>query len=245
MAGSTRFGRNHPPYSDTMTTNKLTCIADDLFCLDSSFAVWGCAGSLRMSVVRTPSGLVIYSPVALDANRIADIKALGHVRAIVAPNLYHHMFLRAAAVAFPDADIFVPSGLEDKIGPIQGAKTVADDGVPALPPELQHHTFTGHRIREISLFHTPSCTLITADLIYNYQSEHFAAEKLFFRLMRIYGRPGVPFYHRFAIEDKASVGQLINKVRSWPVRRIVPCHGRIIEGDSAGDVFVAAWKRFA
>ena len=49
---------------------------------------------------------------------IAAIRALGPVAAIVAPNLYHHLHLRDAIAAFPDARVFVPEGLAEKIGAI-------------------------------------------------------------------------------------------------------------------------------
>ena len=228
-----------------MPNTTLKQITAGLSCLDSHFTVWGCYGSVRMSVVGTSDDLVLYSPVALDAVHIAQIAELGRVRKIVAPNLYHHIFLRDAAAAFPNARVLVPQGLEAKIGPIHGAETMMAAVNLDLPVDLDHHVFSGHAIQETSLFHRPSGTLITADLLYNYHAEQFPAEKAFFCLMGIYGRPAVPFYHRFSIQDKSGVRQLIDKVRSWPIRRIVPCHGRIVERDDAGAVFAAAWERFA
>ena len=201
-----------------MLIGKLTPIATDLFCLDSTFTVWGCTGSTRMTVISTPAGLVLYSPVALDDAAITDIQAIGEVCTIIAPNLYHHMYLRAAIAAFPAARVLVPDGLAAKIGPIPGSHPITDKADPDLPNGLEHHVFSGHAIRETSLFHRPTGTLITADLLYNYQREGFTAEKVFFGLMGIYGRPGVPFYHRFAIEEKASVSRLIEQVRYWPGR---------------------------
>ena len=197
-----------------------------------------------MSVLGTSAGVVLYSPVALDAVRIAQIGEVGRVCTIIAPNLYHHKFLRKAVGAFPDARVLVPQGLEAKIGPIPRAETMTAGVNLELPADLDHHVFSGHAIRETSLFHRPSGTLITADLLYNYHAEQFPVEKALFSLVGIYGRPAVPFYHRFAIEDKSGVRRLIEKVRSWPVGRIVPCHGRIVERDDAGAVFAATWERF-
>ena len=228
-----------------MPRSALTQIAPGLSCLDSHFTVWGCKGSVRMSVLRTGDDLVLYSPVALDASQIAEITALGRVRTIIAPNLYHHKFLRHAAAIFPDARVLVPRGLTSKIGPIPRAETMSRSVDLGLPADLDAHIFSGHSIRETSLFHRPSGTLVTADLLYNYQAEQFPAEKAFFGLLGIYGRPAVPFYHRFAIEDKSQVRSLIDKVSSWPIRRVVPCHGRIVERDDAGAIFAAAWDRYA
>ena len=218
-------------------------IGPSLWCLDSHFKVWGCKGSTRMSVIGVADGLVLYSPVSLSKADIAHIESLGRVHTIIAPNLYHHMYLRAAAAAFPQARVLVPDGLERKIGPIPRAEITRSE--TGLSGDLDHHVFSGHALREICLFHRPSGSLITADLLYNFHAEQFAAEKAFFRVLGIYGRPGVPFYHRFAIENKAAVRQLIDMVRTWPVRRIVPCHGRIVEHPDAGDAFAALWEQFA
>lgn len=228
-----------------MQKSAMTQIAPGLFCLNSHFRVWGCNGNVRMTVTGKDDDLIVYSPVALAAAHIAQIAELGRVSTIIAPNLYHHMFLRDAAAAFPAARIIVPDGLEAKIGPIPRAETMTAGVNPGLPVEFDWHVFSGHAIRETILFHRPSQTLITADLLYNYHAEQFPAEKTFFSLMGIYGRPAVPFYHRFAIENKLAVRRLIDKVGSWPVRRVVPCHGRIVERDDAGAIFTAAWERFA
>jgi hypothetical protein len=64
-----------------------------------------------MSVVCGPEGLVLYSPVALEPEDRQALAAIAPVAAIVAPNLYHHRFLRAAAEAFPAARVIVPEGL--------------------------------------------------------------------------------------------------------------------------------------
>jgi hypothetical protein len=113
------------------------------------------------------------------------------------------------------------------------------------PDELDFHIFAGHKLRETVLFHRPTGTLVTADLLYNYQPEHFTAETLFFRMMGCYGAPSVAFYHRFAVEDKASVGALIDTVRRWQVRRIAMSHGRIINSEAGSEIFANAWARFA
>jgi hypothetical protein len=77
------------------------------------------------------------------------------------------------------------------------------------------------------------------------QTEHFAAEKLFFRMVGCYGAPSVAFYHRFTVEDNTSVGALIDTVWRWRVRRIVMSHGRIIDNEAGSEIFANAWARFA
>lgn len=196
-----------------------------------------------MTLMRTRSGLVIYSPVALAAAHIEQIHRLGSVAVIIAPNLFHHMFLRPYMAAFPAARVLVPNGLEANIGPVPGAEITIKDLDLDSNSEIAHHIFAGHRLHETALFHRPTATLITADLLYNFQPENFAAEKMFFRLIGSYGAPTVTFYHRFAVQDKAAVRVLMETVESWRARRIVMCHGRIIAADNAGEMFTSAWAR--
>lgn len=202
-------------------------------------------GSTRMTVVRGPNGVALYSPVALDSADVDAIAALGPVTALIAPNLFHHRYLVAATELFPQARVYVPQGLEEKIGPVPRAEQV-DRSQPAVLPEgIEAFLFDRHAVRELLLFHRTSATLVTSDMIYNYQREHGAGEKAMFGLMGCYGAPKVVFYHRFAIKDKAAVGELIEQVRAWQPRRIVMSHGRIVEDPAAGEIFADAWAKFA
>ena len=205
----------------------------------------GCKGSLRMTVIETANGLVIYSPVALSSGNIAQVNSLGEVTAIIAPNLYHHMFLRACSRHFPSARLLIPSGLQEKIGHIANTEIIEQTTTIADQGQIDHFVFTGHRIRETILFHRPSATLITADLLYNYSTEQFLAERLWFRMIGCYGSPKTPFYHRFSIEDRNSVQALIETVTQWQPARIVMSHGSIFTGEAAAEVFARAWTRLA
>jgi hypothetical protein len=223
----------------------LESIDAGLWCLPGHFGSIGFRGSTRMVVLRGDGGLVLHSPVALSAEAMKAIAAIGPVAAILAPNTYHHRYLRAAAEAFPEARVYVPEGLEEKIGPVPRAETIGRTRPPVLPGGIDHFIFDRHAIRETVLFHRPTRTLVTADLLYNYQAENGPGEKLFFRLMGCYGAPKVVFYHRFAIRDKAAVQELIGRVRRWQPRRIALCHGRIVESENAAEIFARAWQPFA
>jgi hypothetical protein len=227
-----------------MSHPRLQPIDDGLWCINSHFRVWGCSGSVRMTIVRTPAGLVLYSPVRLDREAIREIESLGRVTAIIAPNLFHHLFLRACAAAFPDARVLVPDGLAAKIGLIAPAEVMTERTVIGAGDDIGLRVCRGHTLRETILIHRPTRTLITADLIYNIASEQTFAERAVFRAIGCYGAPGVAFYHAFAITDRAAIRQLVDDVARWRVRRIIMCHGGIIERDDAAAVFAAAWAPF-
>jgi hypothetical protein len=225
-------------------TKKIKKIDEGVWCLESYFVSLGCRGSLRMTILETQSGLLLYSPVALSAEHVASIRALGTVSDIVAPNQMHHMYLRDCIAIFPDANCWVAEGLLEKIGPVDGARILTPGVSFGTDSRLKTFTVTGHRIQETLVFHEASGTLVTADMLYNYQSEQYAAEKLFFWMIGNYGRPNVAFYHRFSVKDKSSIRSMIDTIKGWPITRIIMSHGRLIESADASAIFAEAWEKF-
>ena len=228
-----------------MSVGKIKKIDEGLWCLESYFLSLGCRGSLRMTILKTQSGLLLYSPVALDAEIVDSIHALGTVTDIVAPNKMHHMYLRPCVATFPEANCWVAEGLLEKIGSVEGAQIITPDTLFGNDSRIKKFTLMGHSIQETMIFHEPSQTLIAADLLYNYQSEQYPAEKLFFRMIGNYGKPNVAFYHRFSVKDKSSIQSMIDTITRWPIKRIIMSHGRIVESADAGIIFANAWKSFA
>ena len=228
-----------------MPLGKIKKIDEGVWCLESYFMSLGCRGSLRMTILKTQSGLLLYSPVALDAEIVASIRALGTVTHIVAPNLMHHMYLKSCVATFPEANCWVPEGLLEKIGSVDGAQIITADALFGNDSSLKKFTLSGHAIQETMIFHAPSQPLLTADLLFNYQSEQYFAEKLFFWMIGNYGKPNVAFYHRFSVKDKSSIQSMIDTITSWPIKRIIMSHGRIVESANAGTIFADAWKSFA
>jgi hypothetical protein len=69
----------------------------------------------RMTIVRlVEGGLLVHSPVKLDAQFRRSIDALGKIRAIVAPDKLHHLFIRDYIAAYPEARVYAAPGLPRK-----------------------------------------------------------------------------------------------------------------------------------
>jgi hypothetical protein len=223
----------------------LNPIAEGLWTVAGHFRTPLFIGSVRMTVLAGDDGLVLHSPVALTAADVEAIAAVGRVAAILAPNTMHYQSLNAAAGAFPAARVFVPEGLDKKTTLPPRAEPISRQHPPELPIGIEHYIFDRHAIHECVLFHRPSRTLVTADLLYNYQREHGTGEKTFFGLLGCYGSPKVAFYHRFALPDRSAVRELVDRVREWAPQRIVMGHGRIVEDTGAAEVFAHAWAPIA
>ena len=81
-----------------------------------------------MTIVRRPDGgLVVHSPIALDDAMRGEVDAIGPVRCVIAPNLYHHLHAGTWAAAFPEARLVGPEGLEKKREDLQLAAFLEDE----------------------------------------------------------------------------------------------------------------------
>ena len=108
-------------------------LSDGLWVIDHEFSMTGgIQMGLRTSIVRlSEGGLWIHSPGPLSEGERADIRALGPVSAIVAPNLFHYFSLLDATRAFPEAQLFVAAGLAEKLGTLPECQELGSEA-PAL-----------------------------------------------------------------------------------------------------------------
>ena len=67
-----------------------------------------------MTVFRLGDGsLLLYSPIAMTAERRAAIESLGTVAHLYAPNLYHHLRVGDWAARFPSARLHAPAQIDE------------------------------------------------------------------------------------------------------------------------------------
>ena len=106
--------------------------ADGLWTIDAPFRLTGMELGTRTTAVRLRGGgLLLHSPGPLDAAKRAALEKRGRVRALVAPNSLHHLFLRENAGAFPEAEIWAAPGVRAKRKDLEGLNELGDEA-PAL-----------------------------------------------------------------------------------------------------------------
>jgi hypothetical protein len=82
----------------------LTPLAEDIWTQSREVRFFGVETGSRMTVVRlAEGGLFVHSPVPLDDATRAAVDALGEVRAVVAPSLFHHLSIGEWKAAYPRA----------------------------------------------------------------------------------------------------------------------------------------------
>ncbi|WP_437484346.1 DUF4336 domain-containing protein [Sorangium sp. So ce1014] len=186
---------------------------------------------VRSPVVRLgDGGLILFSPLPGVEQVAGEIRALGEVRAIVAPNLMHHLGLAPAARAFPGARLYGPRGLREKCPDVTFTGVLDGAPDPLWSAEIDQVAVGGvPRLDEVAFFHRPSSTLFLWDLCFHItQSAHFPT-RLFMRLNGAYGRLGPSRVARSMMRDRAAVGAAVKQMLAWAPERIVVAHGDVIE----------------
>jgi hypothetical protein len=224
----------------------LNAIAPDIWHVPHNFTANGLPVSSRMTVVRLKSGgLWLHSPVPLDSRLLAELKALGDVKYIVAPSKTHHLFAAECAAAFPQAKLYGAPGLPAKRPDL----TNMTELTPAAPPEwrddLDQLFFDGIPFgNETVWFHKSSRTLILTDLCQWWQGDLPFAARVYASLVGVRRQLAVPRNVRWLVKDRQAAHASAQKILRWPIGRVTTAHNSIVEGDAHAAV-KAAFSIFA
>ncbi|HBS50910.1 MAG TPA: DUF4336 domain-containing protein [Rhodobacteraceae bacterium] len=156
--------------------NTLKPVAPHIWLIDGpSIRFYGLPFSTRATVVRLGSGeLWVHSPTKLTTGLASELKGLGPVAHLVAPNWIHYAHVAEWQEAFPDAISWAAPGAAERAA----SKGMAlhfdrDLGPEAEAPwegEIDQMIVEGSRVhREAVFFHPASRTLILTDLIENFE----------------------------------------------------------------------------
>lgn len=198
----------------------------------------------RMCLARLPDGGIwVHSPIAPSEDVRRAVASLGPVRHLVAPNDLHHSHLPLWCAAHPEAQVHAAPGVSRKC-PFAGE----DAPLGASPPAawsgiFDQVTFAGNLITtEVVFFHRPSGTAIFTDLLQQMPPGWFTGWRaVVARLDLMTGdAPAVPRKYRVAFRDRPALQTALQRVRRWPVRRLLMAHGPVVETD-AGEAMTRAF----
>jgi hypothetical protein len=171
--------------------------------------------------------LLLYSPIKLDDEQAAAIDAEGKVAHIVAPNLYHHLYAKAAHERWPSAKIHAAPGLAAKRSDL---KIEQDLGLAAIDPSIDVEVIGGApKVNEAVLFHKPSGAMIVADFLFNVTEPANLRTKLALSMMGVGGKQLMQSrMWSFLTKDRAAARASIDRMLAWPIATIVPVHGEAV-----------------
>ncbi len=202
----------------------------DVFVVDDVLTMGpGVRLTIRSTILRHEGRLAILSPVRFDDALTAAINALGVVEWLIAPNLYHHLFLARAKTLWPSARIAAPRGLEKK-QPTLSIDHWLEDGSP-WPALMQTQPIAGvPLIGEHVVMHTASKSLIVTDLLFHVlEAPNFATWMMLNVVSGTLGRCAPSRMWRWLCKDKAARDASLDAVLQWPIERLIPAHGLIVE----------------
>jgi hypothetical protein len=213
------------------THTRLLSLDRDLWVADRSLRIAAVELGARMTVMRLSSGaLLLHSPVAPDAGLVEEIRALGPLAAIVAPNRFHHLYVGGWVEAFPGTPLFAAPGLDRKRPDLSLAGILTDTPDPLWAADVDQVLLAGIPLtNEVVFFHRPSRTLVATDLAFHIGPDRPAFTRLAFRLSGAYERLAPTFLERFLVRDRERFRASLRRILEWPFERVIVAHGSIVE----------------
>lgn len=203
----------------------------DLWTLPQPFRVGGLHLGLRTTIVRLPSGrLWVLSPGPLPDADASAVSALGEVAALVAPNAFHHLYVKVYRDTFPGARVFASPGLMARQKAFRGVERLTEAPPPLWTGALEQ-TFVGGmpRLQEFVFLHPASRSLMLTDLCFNLTGSPSGLTRTLMRLNGAYGRLGPSRYAKYLMKDRAAVAEAVQRMLSWDFDRVIVSHGDVVE----------------
>lgn len=226
----------------------LRAIDTDLWVAEQPLKYFGLEVGTRMTVIRlSQDQLVLIAPIKLQDDIADQLNQLGNVSDIIAPNLYHHLFLNQCKQRYPNATVWATSGLQDKCPDLLIDKTLSD----SRSDTLREHTtksFNGLEVAQVVgfntldirgyaplnewvFFHAKSRTLIITDLAFHFDRHSSLFAQLVSKVLGGYQQLRPSLLEKIATRDKEQVRQSLQPILAWDFERVIMAHGSIIEQD--------------
>ncbi|WP_428310386.1 DUF4336 domain-containing protein [Hydrocarboniphaga sp.] len=187
----------------------------------------------RMTVVRLSSGdLLLHSPIALSGDLRRAIDALGPVKHIVCPNMFHHSYAGEVLRAYPGAKLYGPAKLQKKRPDLKFTATLSDTPPADWNGELLPTTIAGSLMAETVLYHVASRSLITSDLVENFHDNAHAFTRWYLKAGGILGKVGWHPLLRLVYVNRRKARASLEQILALPFDRVIVAHGDIITTDA-------------
>ena len=222
-----------------MSDTRLRALDRDLWAIEQPLRVRGLELGARTCVVRlADGGVVVHAPGPDTAALKSEIEALGPVRALIAPNLLHHLFLADAARAFPQARVFAAPGLRAKLPALRVDEALGDAAPSLWAGELDQCVVEGApALGEVVFLHRASRTLLCLDLCFNVRRSTSLFTRAFMRVNGAWDRFGPSRLLRYTmLKDARSLRRSIDRILDWDFERVTVAHGDVLEHGGRDEV---------
>ncbi|EYF03932.1 DUF4336 domain-containing protein [Chondromyces apiculatus] len=209
---------------------QLTPFGTGLWIIAAPLKMLGMHLGTRMTVVRLQDGSVLlHSPIVIDDALAQEIDAIGPVRHIVAPNVFHHLYVAPAAARWPEARVYIAPGLTKKRPDLRPATLFTDSADLPFAGELEPLTIRGSMMDETVLLHRASKTLVSVDVVENFHATDHLPTRIYLQLSGVWKKPGWGRFMRFVYRDRKAARESIDRILRWDFDRLALAHGEPIE----------------
>lgn len=226
--------------------NTLKPVAPDIWVIDGpAIRFYGMAFSTRATVVRLAGGdLWVHSPTALVDGLVEELRSLGPVRHLVAPNWIHYAYIAEWQAAFPGARAWAAPGVAARAA--KRGMVVRFDydlGAEAEAPwagQIDQMIVEGSKVhREAVFFHKSSKTLILTDLIENFEPQNLPWwMRILARAAKITDPDGqMPRDMRATFRaHRDQLRRAVLRMIDWAPERVIVAHGRWYKRDGVAEL---------
>jgi hypothetical protein len=176
-------------------------------------------------------GLFLYSPSRFTHEVASEIGKLGPVTTLFSPNLYHNSFIASAQRHFPEATLVGPTGMANRVKRLSVDREINASETEPFGPDFRA-VFVGGapKFNEILLQHRPTGTLLVADYFFNiHETKGFLTPFILDKLSGALKKPAQSKLWRKVAKDKRAMRKSAETLLSLDFRRIVMCHGDVLE----------------
>ncbi len=210
---------------------------NNIWYADQKQSYHGIEVGTRMTVIKLIDGSVILiSPISITPLLADSIRGVGVVSHIIAPNIYHHLYLEAAARYYPSAMILVAPGLEKKYSDINAQVLSKSLAIP-FDNSIEYTELLGYAVQELSgpvvlneivFFHKPSRTLIITDGAYHIGKSSPFWSRLLAKISGLYYILSPTSLEKRASKNKKILRESVTKILKWPFDAVIMAHGEVI-----------------
>ncbi len=209
-------------------------LAPDLWVVDHALKLAaGVALGTRSTIVRLRAGgLWVHAPGPLTPELVEAVRGMGEVTTLVAPNLWHHLFLEDWRAQWPEARVYATPGLAEKQPNLHIDEELAESAPAAWKDEIQQRRVSGMpKMNEFVFLHGASGTLVLTDLCFNMQESDSGWTRFFMRINGVWKRFGPSRLFKTMIEDRDALVQSVDRILAWKFERIIVAHGDVVASD--------------
>lgn len=213
----------------------------------------------RMTLIKAGDSVVVWSavpfgPVVEDAIRQLTGLPTTKVSHLIVPNIEHTKaapsfkqqypdlkIIASERVRYPDLTIDFPLKAENGNKQLEGSEIGITDS--SVTDSLSFVYLPFHKNSDVAIYHKPSRTLLVADIIFNIGHDHleqfseetgYAADfyphtlwSFLTRYFQPYSKVGNFIVNKRLLREGCDEG--LRLIHEWDFKRIVPCHGDVIE----------------